>query len=104
MTSRQLPSPGFRFTHASNVIPVVKCSDGASGITTRALEPLKISAPPRTPAVVHEALKTVPTLPFPDASETAVPVPSSNEYDATRPVRGTLLTLHVASSAFVVRS
>ena len=72
-------------THASSVIPVVRCSDAASGIVTSALVPLNFSAPPYLPVVAHVALVSVPVLPFPDASVTVVPDPSSNPYAATNP-------------------
>src|SRR5258705_908241 len=73
-------------THASSVIAVVKRRDAESGIVTTALVPLNESAPPYFPAVDHVVADTVPVLPLPDRSVTVVPVPSLNEYAATRPV------------------
>src|SRR6478735_8240880 len=70
-------------TQASSVIAVVRRNDGASGIVTSALEPLKTSALPNFPLVVHVAFAIAPLLPCPDTSVTAVPAPSSNAYAAT---------------------
>ena len=72
-------------THASSVIPVVRCSEAASGIVTSAFVPLNCSALPNLPVVAQVAFAIVPLLPFPDASVTVVPDPSSNPYAATRP-------------------
>ena len=72
-------------TQASSVIPVVRCSDAASGIVTSALVPLNCNALPNLPDVDQVAFVIVPLLPFPDASATVVPDPSSNPYAATRP-------------------
>ena len=69
-------------THASNVIALVRCSEAESGIVTRELDPLKLNAPPYLPAT-QVAFAIVPLLPFPDASATVVPDPSSNAYAAT---------------------
>jgi hypothetical protein len=46
---------------------------------------LNDNAPPYLPDVDHVVFETVPLLPFPDASVTVVPDPSSNAYAATRP-------------------
>src|SRR5215831_899353 len=73
------------FTHASNVIPVLKCNDAESFTVTSEVEPLKTSALPYLPFVVQFAVLKVPRLVFPDESATFVPVPSSNEYEAMRP-------------------
>jgi hypothetical protein len=86
MTSRQALEAVAGFTHASSVIAVVSWSDVELGTLTRALEPLKRSALPNFPDAVHVAPEIVPVFPFPDASATVVPEPSSNEYAATRPV------------------
>src|SRR5262249_29289383 len=105
MTSRQLDVTTAGFTHASSVIPVVRCSEAESGIETRALVPLKESASPNLPDVVHVALVIVPVLPFPEASATDVPDPSSNPYAATRfgvlasPGRGKATTAVTATPA-----
>jgi hypothetical protein len=56
----------------------VRWSAAASGTLTRELVPLNWSALPYLPAVAQMVLLTVPPLPFPDASATVVPVPSSN--------------------------
>jgi hypothetical protein len=72
------------YTHASNVIPLVNCSDGALLMVTRAPVPLKLNAFPYLPEVVHVAPLIVPLFPLPDASFTTVPLPSSNPYAATR--------------------
>ena len=76
------------YTHASNVIPLVNCSDGALLMVTKALVPLKLNAFPYLPEVVHVAPLIVPLFPLPDASFTTVPLPSSNPYAATRPSVG----------------
>ena len=52
---------------------------------TRALVPLKESAPPYFPDVDHVVFDVVPLLPVPEASPTVVPLPSLNEYAATSP-------------------
>src|SRR5258708_26510317 len=85
MTSRQLESTVEGLTHASSVIPLVRCSDAASGIVTSALVPLNCNALPYLPDVDHVAFVIVPLFPFPDASVTVVPDPSSNPYAATKP-------------------
>ena len=86
MTSRHLLVVAVGFTHASSVIAEVNCSDAEFGTLTRALVPLKESAPPYLPDVDHVVLDVVPLLPVPEASPTVVPLPSLNEYAATRPV------------------
>src|SRR5437868_1224097 len=85
MTSRHTFVTVDGFTHASSVIPVVRCRETESLIVTRELDPLNTRAPPNLPEVVHVALVTVPTFPMPDESATVVPVPSLNEYAATSP-------------------
>src|SRR6476619_7927731 len=83
MTSRHALLTVDGLTHASSVIAVVKRSEAASGMLTRALVPLNDSAVPYFPAVVQVAFMIVPALPLPDESVTVVPVPASNEYAAT---------------------
>ena len=53
---------------------------------TRALVPLNDSAPPYLPDADQVVFDVVPLLPVPEASPTVVPLPSLNEYAATRPV------------------
>ena len=53
---------------------------------TRAFVPLKDSAPPYLPDADQVVFDVVPLLPVPEASPTVVPLPSLNEYAATRPV------------------
>src|SRR6185503_16518630 len=86
MTSRHQLLTAEGLTHASSVIAVVKRKEGASGTVTTELVPLNESAAAVLPAVVHVVPDTVPVLPLPDRSVTVVPVPSLNEYAATRPV------------------
>ena len=86
MTSRQSRVATDGFTHASKVMPVVRCNDAESLMFTRALLPLKTSALPYFPAVVQVAFAIVPVFPFPEESATVVPVPSLNEYAATNPL------------------
>src|SRR5258706_1027000 len=85
MTSRHCELTAVGFTHASSVIAALRRNDVVPGTVTSALDPLNTSAPPSRPAVVHVALLVVPLLPLPDASLADVPLPSSNEYAATRP-------------------
>ena len=56
-----------------------------SGIVTSELVPLNCNALPYLPDVAQVAFVIVPLLPFPDASVTVVPDPSSNPYAATSP-------------------
>ena len=72
-------------THASNVIALDRCNEAESGTVTRELDPLKLSAPPYLPVATQVAFAIVPLLPFPDASATVDPDPSSNAYAATSP-------------------
>ena len=53
---------------------------------TRAFVPLKESAPPYFPDADHVVFDVVPLFPVPEASLTVVPLPSLNEYAATRPL------------------
>ncbi len=74
---RQLPPPSsFGLTHASSVIPVVRSSELLSGTVTEALVPLKLRALPNLPPASHVVPDVVPLFPVPDASPTALPVPS----------------------------
>ena len=68
MTSRQLPIRDG-LTHASSVIPVVRCSDAASLIVIFAFVPLNTRALPYFPRLVHVAFEIVPGL----SSAIAVP-------------------------------
>jgi hypothetical protein len=64
--------------------------------------PLNEIAFPYFPWVVQAVPETVPVSPFPDASATVAPVPSLNEYDATRPGRvPTVVKLNVVEYALV---
>src|SRR6476620_1081889 len=83
MTSRQFAVTVVGLTHASSVIPVVKCKDAASGMVTLAFVPLNDKAPPYLPAAVRVALTIVPVRPLPDASVTVDPVVSFNAYATT---------------------
>src|SRR5712691_9493563 len=85
-TQRQAVPSALGLTHASRVIPVVRSSEVESGIVTRLDVPLNESAPPKRPALDQDVVATVPALPVPEASATVVPLPSSNEYAATRPL------------------
>ncbi len=71
-------------TQASSVIAVVRCSDVASGIVTSALVPLKTSALPNLPALVHVAFVIVPVFPLPDRSADRRARAFVEEYAATR--------------------
>src|SRR4051794_9730764 len=83
MTSRHADETVDGSTHASSVMPIVNCNEAELGTFTRALDPLKLNAPPNLPELDHVVFDTVPTLPVPDESPVAVPAPSSNEYAAT---------------------
>src|ERR1043165_3522408 len=104
MTSRHWLFTVVGLTHASMVIPLVRCNVGASGILTRAFTLFNNSSPPSRPAGVHVALTTPPSFPCPDQSMTRVPVPSSKEYAAARPVVIGPPTVQLAREAAVVRS
>ena len=51
------------YTHASNVMALVNCSDAALLMVTKALVPLKLKALPYFPDVVHVAPLMVPLFP-----------------------------------------
>src|SRR5215470_1911080 len=85
MTSCHVLVTFVGFTHASRVIPVVRCKEAESLIVTRELVPLNTSAFPYFPPVVHVVFDNVPLLPLPEMSFTTVPVSSSKLYAATRP-------------------
>ena len=70
---------------------------------TRALVPLNCNALPNLPAVDQVALLIVPLLPFPDASVTVVPGPSSNAYAATRLDGAASACLHPVESKDAAR-
>ena len=70
---------------AESVMAVVRSREAESGIRTRLVEPLKLSAPPYRPWVVQVAPTRVPVLPLPEASAVVVPVPSLNAQAPTRP-------------------
>src|SRR6266403_2269433 len=76
------------YTHASNVIPLVNCSEAALLMVTSALVPLKLKALPYLPDAVQVAPLIVPLLALPDTSVTTVPLPSLNPYAATKPGLG----------------
>src|SRR5688572_25295099 len=80
-------------THASSVIAVLKCNEGVSGTLTHAELPLNERAPPYFPAVVQVASVRVPVFPVPEASAVVVPVPSLNEYAATKPDVGLMIAV-----------
>ena len=67
------------FTHASSVIPVVRCSEALSATLTRLFVPLNESALPYLPrpAPAQLVFVSVPLLPVPDWSAVEVPLPSS---------------------------
>ena len=79
MRSTQPPGVTVGYTHASSVMPVVRWSEAESLIVTCELVPLKTSALPYLPEVVHVPFEIVPVFPLPDLSVTVVPVPSSKE-------------------------
>src|SRR6187401_3169485 len=82
MMSRHVALTALGLTHASNVIPVVRCRVDASGTLTFAFVPLNKIAFPYLP-VVRVAFTIEPLLPLPDESETLSPDVSSNEDAAT---------------------
>src|SRR5207248_9325152 len=85
------------YTHASNVIPLVNCSEAALLMVTSALVPSKLKALPYLPDVVQVAPLIVPLLPLPDTSVTTVPLPSLNPYAATKPGPGVAVGVGVRS-------
>jgi hypothetical protein len=58
-------------------MPTLRSSEFESGTVTRLPLPLKLSAPPKRPAVVQVAPVMVPLLPVPETSGTLVPDPWS---------------------------
>src|SRR5690242_9504023 len=76
------------WTHASSVKELARLSVEESCTVTQLFVPLNESAFPYFPAVVQTALVMVPLLLFPEASFTAVPVPSLKLYAATSPFAG----------------
>src|SRR5438046_1621962 len=82
------------FTHASSVIPVVRCSAAASLTVTQSLVPLKSSAPPMpVRPCVQVAPVIVPVLPLPETSLTIEPEPSLNPYAAISPPSARTVTV-----------
>src|ERR1700704_6608532 len=72
-------------THASSVMPEVRCSEALCGTVTMPL-PLNASAPPKRPCAVRVTPEPrVPVLLLPEASLTATPLVSLNAQAATRP-------------------
>ncbi len=70
--------------------PVVSCSEAESGTLTTRTRPVERQCVPDTcPPSTRSRLRSCPLLPFPDASATLVPLPSSNEYAATSPTTET---------------
>ena len=67
MTSRQVLVTAVGLTHASSVMPLVRCSDAASATVTFALVPLKLRAFPYLPCVVQVALLMAPMFPLPES-------------------------------------
>src|SRR3954464_15794986 len=78
-------------THASIVMPEVRCSEPESATVTHAFVPLKERPGPYLP-VVQVAFAIVPSLPASDASCAIVPVPSLNAYAATSDGGGPIVT------------
>jgi hypothetical protein len=68
-----------------SVIAFVRSSEALSGTVTQLVLPSNESAVPKRPMAAHVVLVAVPWLPVPDASVTAVPVPSLKAYAATGP-------------------
>src|SRR4051812_21292760 len=89
-------------THASSVMPFVRCKSALSATVTQALLPLNDSALPNFPEVVQVALARVPFRPWPDTSPAVVPVPSSNPQAPTSPVGGALVTVTAIAAEVVL--
>ena len=70
---------------ADRVMAEPRLSEAALATLTRFPVPLKLSALPWRPAVVHVAPVIVPTFPLPDASATIAPLPSPNAQAPTSP-------------------
>src|SRR5262249_28193298 len=80
----QPPLAAVGLTHASSVIPFVRCRDAESATVTRSPVPLNERAPPYLPRAVRVAPVMVPLLPVPELSSTAVPLASPKSRAATR--------------------
>ena len=89
--------------HADSVIAVLTFSDADPGIATRLFVPLKLSAAPYRPLVVHVAPLIVPVLPFPEASATVGPLPSLKPYAATSPVTCAAVVVALATLEYPPR-
>src|SRR6266436_4735044 len=77
-------------TQAEKVRALDRSRELESGTVILSSMPSKNNAFPTFPAVHRGPLTKVPVLPFPEESETVVPLPSSNFQYATRPVGVTL--------------
>src|SRR6266436_5277233 len=72
-------------TQAEKVRALDRSRELESGTVILSSMPSKNNAFPTFPAVHRGPLTKVPVLPFPEESETVVPLPSSNFQYATRP-------------------
>src|SRR3954463_3080862 len=72
-------------THASSVIPELRCRDAESGTETVVDVPLNARAPPYLPSADHVPSCTAPSLPLPVWSVSVDPAPSLKPYAATSP-------------------
>src|SRR3954463_14743695 len=89
-------------TQASRVIPVVRSRRLLSATVTQALAPLNERAPPKRPAVVHDAFETAPLSAWPVESDAVVPLVSSKPQAPTRPVVTVALETVTLTAADVV--
>src|SRR5262245_1263629 len=102
MRSRQEAFTVEGLTQASNVIPVVKRSELASGTVTKSLAPSNESADPNLPAADHVAPETEPLFAWPETSATVPPLPSLKPNANTRPVGMLLETVTVTDAEVAV--
>ena len=86
--SGEIQKHGTKLPHwqQGEVMQFVTFRLGEEATDTLLFVPLNTNAPPFFPCVVHATVPwIVPVFAFPARSTTVVPVPSSNEYAATRP-------------------
>src|SRR3954468_22875899 len=84
MIVRQPLSVAVGLIQAESVMADPRLSEAALGTRTR-LVPLKVSALPEWPVVVHAGPTSVPVLPLPLRSAVVMPAPSLNAQAPTSP-------------------
>src|SRR5690348_5043858 len=84
MTTHSQPLIAVGYTHASSVMALARSREAESATVTQLFVPLNDRALPYLPEVLQVAPEIVPAFPFPEASPSVEPVPSSKLYAATR--------------------